>query len=417
MPQEVDALYSRGKYRLEWDRRRDGSLRTPFLQVVWYDQAAGRNRSRSTGTADIAAAEDELDKLYLQKERGQAVCPTCGQPTRKGGNYLVSDSIADYLVARAGLDSIGSVRARLGHVSSYLDSSAQLDVTCEAIDDDWIEDFREWALEIPVVWPGGRVADRSPGTVEGSVRQLAAAINFSFKRHDTIFPAAFKVKKPADVSKTPTHRSDVAELAAMFRYAMKPGKDGKPMAARGPLWRFLQISVATWARPDAAHDFATDTARRQWHSNLRVVDLNPKGRTQTRKYRPAVPVGERAAALFDGTTGYYVGVDSVKGSMATMLTDLGLPREGETGMKLIRRSMATLVRRRLGEEHFVQVERMLGHRKESTSDLYALFEPGFLGRALEATNAIIDEIEKLAPGSFHRRDAGLRVIQGGANVA
>lgn len=416
MPETNDALYTRGKYRLEWDRRRDGSLRTPFLQIVWYDERAGRNRSRSAGTADLAAAEDELDKLYLQRERGQAVCYACGQSTGKGGNYLVTSSIADYLVARASLGSIGSVKARLAHVTAYLDASDQAGVTCEAINDDWIDDFRDWAMEIPVVSPSGNVRDRSPGTVEGSVRQIAAAINFSFRRHDTIFPAAFKVKKPTEVSKTPAHRSDVAELAAMFRYAMKPGKDGKPMSARGPLLRFLQISVITWARPDAAHDFSVAPARRQWLSAMRVADLNPKGRTQTRKYRPAVPVGDRGTALLNASDGFYVGVDSVKHSMATMLTELGLPRDGETGMKLIRRSMATLVRRRIGEEHFVQIERMLGHRKESTSDLYALFEPGFLGRALAATDAIIDEIETLAPGAFHRANTGLRIINGGAVV-
>lgn len=68
MSKESDELYSRGKYRLEWDRKRDGTLRSPFLQIVWYDDDAGRNRSRTTGTADIAAAEDELDKLYLKRE-------------------------------------------------------------------------------------------------------------------------------------------------------------------------------------------------------------------------------------------------------------------------------------------------------------------------------------------------------------
>lgn len=416
MQQAGDALYSRGKYRLEWDERRDGSLRTPFLQIVWYDAAAGRNRSKSTGTADLAAAEDELDRLYLQRERGQAVCPACGQPLRKGGNYLVNSSIADYRIAKAGVASFGTVRARLAHVSAYLAATDQEAIACEMIDDDWIEDFREWAIEVPVIWPGGRVSERSPGTVEGSVRMLAAAINYSFRRHDTLFPAAFKVRKAKDVSKTPTHRSDVAELAAMFRYAMKPGKDGQPMTARRPLWRFLQISVITWARPDAAHDFSTDRARRQWHPNMRVADLNPKGRTQTRKFRPAVPVGERGAALFDNCDGFYVGVDSVKHSFSTMLDELGLPRDGETGMKLIRRSMATEVRRRLGEEHFIQIERMLGHRKESTSDLYALFEPGFLGRALAATDAIIEEIEALAPGAFHRSNAGLRLVTGGKNA-
>ncbi|WP_313536340.1 hypothetical protein [Sphingomonas sp.] len=55
-------LYSRGKYRLAYDREHDGSLRTPFLRIVWYDAAARRNRSRScsTGTESIEQASKSL---------------------------------------------------------------------------------------------------------------------------------------------------------------------------------------------------------------------------------------------------------------------------------------------------------------------------------------------------------------------
>lgn len=42
----------------------------------------------------------------------------------------------------------------------------------------------------------------------------------------------------------------------------------------------------------------------------------------------------------------------------------------------------------------------LGHHKASTSDLYALFDPANLGRALAVTEGIIDEIETLCPGAF-----------------
>ena len=116
------------------------------------------------------------------------------------------------------------------------------------------------------------------------------------------------------------------------------------------------------------------------------------------------------AALLDEASGFYGGVDSVKSAFESMLDELGLPRQGETGMKLIRRSMATLARKRLGEERWVQGEIMLGHRKASTSDVFALFEPSQLGRALAVTKDIIDEIDKMAPGAFHRSDAGLRVV-------
>jgi hypothetical protein len=60
----------------------------------------------------------------------------------------------------------------------------------------------------------------------------------------------------------------------------------------------------------------------------------------------------------------------------------------------------TLLRNRLGEQYMPQIERMLGHRQESMSDIYALASPSQLGAALAEIEAIIDEIEALAPGAY-----------------
>jgi len=54
----------------------------------------------------------------------------------------------------------------------------------------------------------------------------------------------------------------------------------------------------------------------------------------------------------------------------------------------------------LGEERWAQGECMLGHRKSSTSDIYALRNPASLGAALKATESILDNIERLCPGAF-----------------
>jgi hypothetical protein len=325
----------------------------------------------------------------------------------------VTGAIADYLVARASRPSIGSIRPRLAHIKNYLEATDQKGVGCDAIDGDWIDRFREWAIDVPIASSKGKVRDRTPGTVEASVRQLAAAINHAYSRKEILHPAGFSARDPAAVSRTPTYRADVVTLAAMFRYALQLNvKTQEPFLSRGSLLRFLRISVATWCRPDAAHDVSTDPKRDQWLSYARLLKLNPKGRTQTRKYRPALPIGDRMAGLLDECDGYYIGVSSVKQAIDSMLDALGLPREGETGMKLIRRSMATLARRRLGEEFWAQGEIMLGHRKASSSDVYALFEPGQLGRALAVTNQIIEEIERTVPGAFHGTSTGKRVVHG-----
>lgn len=431
MPEENAPLYSRGKYRLEWDRRKDGSLRSPFLQIVWYDDAARRNRSRSAGTSEMRRAEEALDRLYLERERGQAVCPTCGKPMDASAGHLVTQAIADYLVAREGVPSIDAIRPRLAHVLDFLDETGRNSVTCDQVDETMIATFRTWSAKRPVIEGihARKERPRAPGTTEASVRSLAAAINYAHNRRETPFKAAFTALPPATVSRTPTFRADVKQLAAMFRYCIEP------QAPRGETWsdkmrarqklhrqnllRFLQVSVATWCRPDAAHDVSTKPDRDQWLSNAHVLQLNPKGRRQTKKYRPAVPVPERFARLLDATDGFFVTVDSVRKAFEAMLDELGLPRDRETGLKLIRRSVAQICRRKIGEERWRQGEIMLGHAKASTSDLYALFDPANLGVALAATTDLIAEIEALAPGAFSPLHTGLapdvKLIAGGAN--
>ncbi len=409
MQQPDSDLYARGKYRLAYDRRRDGSLRSPFLQIIWYDGAAGRNRSRSTGTEDVQQAEDDLDRFYLQRERGQAVCQTCGQLLRSGARHLLTTTIADYLIARESRPSYGSIKPRLGHITDYLTATNRLDTACEDVDEDWIDAFREWAMDVPIVSPSGVARERTPGTVEASVRQLAAAVNFAHGRKDTLYPAAFAAKPPAEVSRTPSYRADVKTLAAMFRFCVTPeAKEGDTEKAydrrrreRAQLHRFLQISVATWSRPDAAHDVSTDRRRDQWNSNARALNLNQRGRAQTKKYRPIVPIARQLAPLLDANgAAFYVSVGSVRKAFEAMQAAIGLPGDGEGGMKLIRRSMAHLARQRLGERDWVEGQIMLGHRRPSTSDTYAPFDTGYLARALEVTEQIIDEIEKAAPGAF-----------------
>ena len=415
MPEAGDALYSRGKYRLEWDRRADGSLRTPYLQITWYDPAARRNRSRSTGETAIGQGEDALDRLYLERERGQTSCPTCGQPINGAQGCSVSLAMADYLLAREDKPSIGSIRPRLAHFQEFMEATGRAEILCSQVDEGMIEQFRLWS-GAQAVHEGGNVRARAPGTTEATVRSLAAAISFAHRRRETPFPAAFSALAPAMVSRTPTYRADVAGLAAMFRYCIAPqAQQGEAWSEkmaerqrkhRRALLRFLQVSVATWCRPDAAHDFSTTPQRDQWISAARVVQLNPRGRLQTKKYRPAVPVPEKFARLADSASRFYVGVVSVRKAFEAMQDELKLPRERETGLKLIRRSVSTIARPRIGEERWTQGEMMLGHRKASTSDLYALFDPANLGVALSVTEAIMDEIEALAPGAFSRAVTG-----------
>ena len=407
-------LHERGRYKLVYDRRKDGTLRSPFIQIVWYDADAGRLRSRSTGTTDVGEAEQQLDALYSEKEHGRAICGHCGQPIQAAARHLVTAAIADYLVARVGRTSIDAIKARLSHVVTYLTETDELDTICENVDEDWIQEFRDWAILIPVEFANAAPRDRAPGTVEASVRQLAAVISFAHGQNDTLSAAKFSPKKPADVSRTPIYRADIETLAAMFNYCTNPViKEGtseklrvRKVREREQLHRFLQVSVTTWARPDAAHDVSVDPKRAQWHPASRTLDLNPKGRVQTKKYRPIIPVARQAVPLLNGHQGFYVTVGSVRQAFEGMQAELKLPGDGESGIKLIRRSMAQLGRKRLGERDWVEGKMMLGHHRPDSSDVYAPFDPDYLARAREVTESIIDDIIALAPEAFHRTGTG-----------
>jgi hypothetical protein len=175
---------------------------------------------------------------------------------------------------------------------------------------------------------------------------------------------------------------------------------------RRNLLRVLQASVATWARPDAFYDIFTAPERDQWLGNIRVLQLNQRGRRQTKKCRPAVPVPLRFAKLLDVTEGFFITAASTCKAIEAMLGELGLPGDRESGPKLICRSVATIVRKGIGEERWVQGEIMLGHRKANISDLYAQFDMANLRVALAATEALIEEIETLVPGVFSTHTPG-----------
>lgn len=223
------------------------------------------------------------------------------------------------------------------------------------------------------------------------------------------------------MSNSPGFRADVKLIARMFNYCLHP--EGKTeqlramtRARRRNLLNYLRFAVATWARPDAILD-----AKRkgQWLPAARVFDLNPPGRRQTKKHRPKVAIARQFAPFLDDDASYPT-VSTIDWTWNKMRQALGMPGGREAGPKLVRRSMSTLARKRIGEANWVQGQMMLGHVKFSVSDIYALPDPANLGLALAATESIIDEIEKLAPGAFYRNFTAtgnvLKVVDGGLSV-
>lgn len=368
-------LYQRGPFKLYPREGRN-------LEIVWYDEQRGRERSASTGTTDSGEGMKALDRRYLATH-GVKHCPTCGQPLQGDHAPMLADVIADYLLASEGKAGHKSAKTRLGHVLDYL--AKRPETTVPMVNDAWVESFRKWLLRQPIKSTKGNVLrKRSIGAVEGCVMQLAAAIN-TLPNHR----ALFAVSSLKDVSASPRYRANIKTIAAMFRFALEREE-------RHTLRAYLRAAVATWSRPDALLE-ATD---KQWFPDAGIFDLNPRGRRQTKKYRPAVPVAKQYQPYLDALRGQLLPVTTLRHAWDPMRKKLGLPEGREAGPKLIRRSIATIARKRLGEQNWAQGEAMLGHRKASTSDIYALPDPANLGLALSVTEGIIDEIEALCSGAF-----------------
>lgn len=390
-----ELLYTRGEYRLYSVPGRSHEIRV-------YNPVSKQNDRTLTGTTNLEDAKRKLDKLYL----GDGLCPHCGQGVSKdedGDSDSIVRLIDDYLAAH-GEDQISSpsIGARLVHVKRYIgDKPVRVGNVTEA----WITAFRKWMLTEPFYVGNGatrRAKFRKASTVEGSVLQLSAAIRYFKKTPLFTAKQVRKLSEPVDL------RADIPLLASLFRYCLYPESKSEIEAARIRRSRlnllyYLRLSVATWGRPEAVLEADLTPSAKQWVSAGRVFRLNPAHRQQNTKYRATVPVPEIVGQWLDSLPKQPI-LPSVlsKATWRRMMLKLQPDAaEGEAGMKLIRRSMATLGRKRLGEANWIQGKMMMGHVQPDVSDVYAVADPANLGLALKVTNEIIAEIEALCPGAFN----------------
>jgi integrase len=406
------SLYKRGPFRLAWDRKRDGSLRSPYLTIFWYDEGAKRVRSISTGTADRALAEDRLDKLYLERSgREHRFCSTCGQRTSGHHAYLLSDAFSDYLLEHGhAVDSAASVKARLKHVLHYLEESEQTAVLCSEIGDLLVQRFRAWSALQPVQWRNkeGVVTvekDRAPATTEESVHQLKTALNHAFRNQRVERPPNFRTYTRKQVSATRVTRVEIEVMRDMLLYAAESTR-------RATLHKFIIATIATLARPSAVFDISVASHRKQWIEGSNVVNLNPAGRVQTTKHRPIVPVRPVLRRLLEEArrnhrcNGWLIDkggepIQSVETAWTKMLTALKLPKEREFMPYLLRHSMATILRNWNGSKADPwQLAGQMGHRLLDTTELYAVHDPAYLGSVQVCLQEVIDQICERAPTAF-----------------
>lgn len=428
MSDRASPIYRRGKYWVDKLRREDGTARSPNWYVFWYDVDARREASASTGTSDDDEAIRACDRRYLA-DRGEshAFCYACGQPLASAADYLLLDAIADYRIEHGDLQlSAVTISARLKHVVDFVEAEEAaggmfgIATSCAtACGTPFITAFRAWSKAQPVV-SRNKAQEittsrlRSAASTEESVLQLAAALNHAA---DADPPRSERrpIYKPlprSQVSRPRMRRADVATLAKMLAFAAEPDKK------RASLHAFLVASICTAARPDTVLDISVAPDRGQWEPGLRVIDLNPHGRAQTKKYRPIIPVMPvledwlraewRAYQKLDRTdrigAGYLVNyygrpVSSVRTAWRSMIAELDLPATREWGAYILRHTLATLLRQNGADKW--ELQNFLGHAR-TTTDIYAV---SIYPSVTQGLTAILDEIEQLSPGVLRRSGA------------
>lgn len=154
---------------------------------------------------------------------------------------------------------------------------------------------------------------------------------------------------------------------------------------------YLALAFCTLGRPEAVLGLRRDMI----DFNHGLIDTNPPGRVQTKKYRPVVPIAgflePWLAEAPDGPLVQWRGkpVKSFKTAWRRMRKDAGLPKRYVP--KIIRHTMATHLRRSGVPK--ADVEGMLGHSGYgSTSDIYAHYEPGYLQAAITAIDAYMARV-------------------------
>lgn len=355
--------------------RRAGS---PFLYLEWREK--GKPVRRSTGGRDLESAKQRARELILEHANIREVAPEDAQIAAVIDRHYLRH--AQRLASKTSYRRSGRLWAQFYGTQTL----AQLTPTRQRAFKAWLEK-----------------RGLSAGYVRRVIGDGKAAINHAWQEGE-ITRVPF-IRLPP-VAKGYPHWAKFDQLVAFLNTPMPDH-----------LFTYCMIRLNTGCRSDAARDlqpFQVDT-----HAAL--IDLNPPGRQQTKKFRPVVPLTDFLASYLRAlpAEAYYVHwhgkkVGSVKTTWRKVQAAAGLP--DWFAPKILRHTVGTELRRR-GVPGW-DISGQLGHtRGESapTTENYAKFDPAYLAKAKTAFDDWMRELAAEVPRM--RSDAtampvvhGLRVV-------
>ncbi len=374
-----------GDYWLSKKPGRDGA--NDAWCRTWYDARTEQTRRVSLGTSDLPAASHAL---------AQWVVANAGRLNADPRDVLIDEVLLRYWEKHAqNLPSAATIKRNLSLWQEYWEGRH-----VAAITPDEQEAFRNWLL---VNAPEGL----TDSGIDRILSDGRAALGRARKHQElATIPHIFLLQDAEDRrNRQPMGRPlDLAEVARLF-----------DAAASRHMLMFLLIGCCTLARPEAT----LELGEQQVDIATGILDLNPPGRRQTKKYRPIVPIAQALRPWLintAGPTGHYV---TYRGKPISAIWVGFRATRDRAGLDdrvtpySLRHTMARELRRRKVPGD--QISLFLGHLpkgSDATTAIYAPYDPDYLADAATAIDAIMQDIgqhltaTRLARPGADAQDAG-----------
>jgi integrase len=348
--------YSKHEFQVGdwWLSQRDGS---PAWYATFYDAAAKRSRRISLGTDHFEQARQRLLERYLDEHRPQQA---------PAETVALADIVLDYHKKHG----------------SEARSAVSIRKSCAY----WVEFFGDASI----------AEATKPPRLDAFIAYLTA------QGHATAY-----VQRILGVGKAALRRAwqrgEIASAPYIPSIKVEYGEPlGRPLkvpelaalltAAPNHLRLMLMILIGTACRPEAA----LQLTGAQLDFEDRLIDLNPRGRAQTKKFRPVVKMPDAlATTLLHASEGRLITfrgqpVIKINKAWRGMREAAGL--ESDVNPYSVRHTVARWMR-----QHGVpawEVAAQLGHKSRDyrTTELYAAFDPAYLTNAVRAIDGLFDAL-------------------------
>jgi len=350
MGKQADELYRIGEYGIAG---RGGSDK---LYRYWYDEERKVTRRASLGTSSLEEAKDRLTTWFIAEN----------SPEKSDlEDVLLSEILLRYYEKHARkLESHEASRLNLTHWLKFFGPDATLQ---DATKPHRIDAFVAHLAE------GGR----SASYINRILTDGRSAINRAWKKGE-IAQAPFIAAIEEGDAEPKGRPLEMDELRLFFH-----------TAETEHLRRFILWCVGTAARPSAVLELHSSMI------NLEkgVIDLNPQGRKQTKKIRPAVKLPKQLAPeVVDGFQIVFRGkrVASIKNAWRKHRARCNL--DDKVNPHSLRHTIARHLR--ASGVPAWEVSAQLGHKKKerSITEIYAPMDPTYLRQSVEAIEEFLEEL-------------------------